>query len=242
MKAIIMAAGKGTRLKPLTDIIPKPLVPIGFKNGVMYTILEKLIAQIKLAGITDIAVVVNYKKELIKEYLKDGSCFGVRISYYEQEELNGNAGAIYCCGNFIDDDILFTDADNFVMDENVFACLRNVFDKSASVSAVGVVRVDNPRKYAIFKEDKKDKLIDIFEKPQDASWGNLAKSGFGIISKEIAQKTKEISKTSEGEYTTTQIFKHIISNDLGVDPFVINSKYADIGTWDEYRMILKSNI
>ena len=242
MKAVIMAAGQGTRLKPLTNALPKPLVPIGFKNGVMYTIIEKLIEQIKTAGITKIAIGVNYKKEAIIDYLGDGSRLGVKISYYEQEVLDGNAGPIWRCKNFLNDDLLFTDADNFVCDDNVFLEMRRLFEKSKADAVVGVNKVSNPSKYAIFKADKSGKLVDIFEKPQDSSWGNLAKTGFGILSKDLAKKVKEISKLPNGEYTTTQIFKTIIEKKLKLVPFEIKSEYADIGTWDEYHRILKQNL
>ena len=242
MKAVIMAAGKGVRLKPLTKVFPKPLILIGFKNGVAYTIIEKIIEQIKKAGIKEIAIVVNYKKEAIKEYLEDGSSLGVEIKYYEQETLDGNAGAIWRCKDFLDDDLLFTDADNFVSDDNVFLNLRNLFEKSNAKAVVGVKKVNNPEKYAIFKTDENGKLIDIFEKPKDESWGNLAKTGFGIISKELAENIKEISKNQEGEYTTTQIFKYMLDNNLSIEPFVLESEYADLGTWDEYHRILKENL
>ena len=235
-----MAAGEGTRLRPFTDIVPKPLIPIWFKDGCMHTIIEKLIYQIKEAGINDVAIVVNYKKELIKDYLKDGSRFGVKIRYFKQEVLDGNAGAISRCKPFIDDDILFTDADNFVSDSDVFLKLKNIFEEGAD-AVVGVKKVENPKKYAIFKE-KDGNIIDICEKPEDESFGNLAKTGFGIISRELAEKIEEISKEPSNKKTTTQLFKYIINNNLRLKLFFVESDFADLGTWEDYRKILKKEI
>ena len=76
MKAIILAGGLGSRLKPFTDIIPKPLLPLGEKS-----MLEIQIERLKLSGIEDIYLAVNYKAEYIKSYLGDGSKLGVNLHY-----------------------------------------------------------------------------------------------------------------------------------------------------------------
>lgn len=89
MKAIILAGGKGTRLKPYTITIPKPLVPIGD-----YSILEIVVRRLKKYGFTDIVLTVNHMNELIKAYFKNGGQFGVNITYSEEDGPLGTAGPL----------------------------------------------------------------------------------------------------------------------------------------------------
>jgi len=89
MKAIILAGGLGTRLRPLTFAIPKPLIPVGERP-----ILEILIENLKGHGITDIYLAVGYRAELIQLYFQDGQRFGVNIHYSQEEKRLGTAGPL----------------------------------------------------------------------------------------------------------------------------------------------------
>ncbi|MCG2718016.1 MAG: NTP transferase domain-containing protein [Nanoarchaeota archaeon] len=89
MKVVIMAGGLGTRLRPLTFSIPKPLLPVGEKP-----ILEIILSKLKKHGLTDIILSVGYKSELIKTYFGDGSKFGVKIDYFDEEKRLGTAGSL----------------------------------------------------------------------------------------------------------------------------------------------------
>ena len=85
MRAIILAGGKGTRLKPYTTLIPKPLVPIGGK----YSILEIILKQLKNSGFTEVTIAVNHLSQLIISYFGDGSKYGLSIDYsLEEDELS----------------------------------------------------------------------------------------------------------------------------------------------------------
>ena len=82
MKAVILAAGKGTRLQPYSAILPKPLMPIELdENGGFRSILERLVLQIMRSGVSEIVIAVNYKAAMIMEALGDGASMGVRISW-----------------------------------------------------------------------------------------------------------------------------------------------------------------
>ena len=89
MKAIVLAGGLGTRLRPLTFAIPKPLIPVGERP-----ILEILIENLKTYGVTDIYLAVGYRAELIQVYFQDGQRFGVNIHYSQEEKRLGTAGPI----------------------------------------------------------------------------------------------------------------------------------------------------
>jgi len=239
MQAIILAAGIGSRLNPLTEHIPKPLVPVSFSNGRAVTIIDKILNQVKAAGIKDVFVVVNYKKEMIQKYLGDGSAFGLHVRYVLQDKLDGNGGALFRCQGLVKEDVLFTDCDNFIDDGKVFLHLRELFERSKADAAVGVKKVEDIKRFAIFKTDKDGKIVDVFEKPTDEKeWGNLAKTGFAIISNKIMKMGMDVCKTEKGEYATTQLFKHMIENGMKLVPCIVEAEFEDIGTWESYGRIL----
>lgn len=102
----IMAGGQGKRLRPLTSAIPKPLLPIGDKP-----IIQFIIEHMKDSGISDIFVSVNYKREIVKSFLRDGSRYGVRITYIEEVERTGTAGSLALLPPDFDDKILVSNGD-----------------------------------------------------------------------------------------------------------------------------------
>lgn len=241
MKAVILAAGRGTRLLPYSSILPKPLMPIERDaSGAFRPIIDKLIQQIKRAGVDEIAVVVQYKAAMIMEYLQDGASHGVRISYAYQGELDGNAGAFYRARHLVaGDDVIVTDSDNYFSNDSIFADLAAMHARTAPAVTVGVSRVSVPSKFAIIRTDPSGKAQDIFEKPKDdPSWGNLAKSGMMILSREVAAMDREIALSPNGEYTTTQIIKYCLGAGEPVSLFDIADGFHDIGTWDEYGQVL----
>ena len=248
MKAVILAAGKGTRLQPYTDSMPKPLMPIMKDpggSGKLISIIELLIYQIKLAGITDIIVVVNYKEDLLRAYLKDGSALGVSLEYVRQETLNGNAGAYYYAQHLIPEGeaVFITDCDNFIEDDS---CIKQMVDAHSAAGVdltVGTFPVADVTKYAIIKCDEQGIPQDIYEKPSDSTyWGTTAKSGMLILSGKLAKAPRELAETPDGEYTTTQIVKHQLITNGSLQLYGITCKCYDVGTWPDYIRILTANL
>ena len=104
MKAIILCAGEGRRLRPYTNTYQKTMIPLHGKP-----LLEYIIKGIKGAGFNDFIIVVGYQKEQIIDYFKDGKKLGINIEYIEQDLLNGTGGALLLCENLIEDQHFFFD-------------------------------------------------------------------------------------------------------------------------------------
>jgi len=239
VKAVILAAGKGTRLLPYTNIVPKALMLIGSAKEKPITIIERLIMEIVSAGITDVFIVVNFKAEMIKDYL-DGAKLGCKITYVLQEKLDGNGGAFYRCQKQIGkSSALIVDCDNYFFDSKAISKMKKLHERSKADLSVAVAPVKEISKYAIIKASN-GKAVDIYEKPTDSSWGNLAKSGLLMLSASLAAKPKEISKVG-GEYTTTQIIKYCLQNKLKTNLYRLEHGFSDIGTWNEYFALLKNS-
>ena len=106
MKALIMAGGKGTRLRPLTYAIPKPLLPVGRKP-----ILEIIIEQLRDSGFTEIILTVEHRAELIKAYFRDEEMFGVKITYIDEKGPSGTAGSVKLIEGMVDEPFITMNGD-----------------------------------------------------------------------------------------------------------------------------------
>jgi NDP-sugar pyrophosphorylase family protein len=121
MKAVLLAGGKGVRLRPLTYTIPKPLLPVGEKP-----ILEEIIERLKAAGLRDYVIAVGYRAELIETYFRDGSQLGVRIDYVRETQPLGTAGPLTLIRpqvGLADDETLFVMNGDILTDLDVPAFL-----------------------------------------------------------------------------------------------------------------------
>jgi NDP-sugar pyrophosphorylase family protein len=237
MKAVVLAAGRGTRLAPYSAIVPKPLMPVGLDaSGAFEPILDRLLGQLRRAGVVEVAIAVNYLAEAILRHAGDGSRYGLKLSYVYQEKLDGNAGAFWRAAHLVQgDDVIVTDADNLISDDEVFAVMAEAHRRAGAAITVGVCEVERIEKFAIIKTDPSGRAVDIFEKPADrATWGNLAKSGFMILSPEVVALDPSVSLAPNGEFTTTGIVKHCIESGRKVLLHRVDGGFQDIGTWDEY--------
>lgn len=236
MMAILLAAGVGSRLQPYTQGIPKPLVPLGFHGGRIKVVAERLLEQVKAAGINDVVFVVNHKKEAVMDYFGNGSRFGVNILYCFQEELNGDAGGIYLMKDYLKETFMVMDADNYYEDDMVFKKVLDYHKKHESDATVATTKVKDTRKYAIMKLEG-DKVLDLVEKPlENPKWDNDAKLGIFVFEPNVLFKHEQSMALSEqGSFSTTQILKSLSKKGHDVRAVRIEGHFTDIGTWDRYQ-------
>lgn len=159
MKAIILAGGFGTRLRPLTEETPKPLLPIKGKP-----IVEHVINNLKSHGITDIILSVGYKADQIKEHFSDGSPLGVRISYCAEDGPLGTGGAIKLCAKGLSSTFVAINGDNLA-DFDWTAMLEQHKETKAKIT-MALYPVDDVTQYGIAKLDGK-RIVEFIEKPSE---------------------------------------------------------------------------
>ncbi|MFH1064504.1 MAG: nucleotidyltransferase family protein [Candidatus Woesearchaeota archaeon] len=185
-KAIILAGGFGTRLRPLTETTPKPLLPIKGKP-----IIEHAIDNFRRHGILDIALLIGYKAEMMKEYFGDGSSFGVRITYCIEDEPLGTGGAIKraVAENGIDDTFIAINGDNLA-DFDWTAILQAHRKNNAKVTLT-LYPVEDVTQYGIAKLDG-DKIIEFIEKPSvDEAPSDLNNAGGYVLEPEVLDMLPE---------------------------------------------------
>lgn len=202
MKGIILAAGKGRRLYPLTKGIPKALLPV-YDRPIIYFALEFM----KKAGVEDVMVVVSEDNErIIGDALEDGALFGLRLQYRVQRELNGTAGAVRETVDFIeDDDVLLYYSDNvligFGIETVIETGLDNVRKNRASVLAT---RVGNPSSYGVLEIDEEGSIISLEEKPLRPK-SNFVAPGVYFYPADLTKKLANVELSSRGEYEITDV-------------------------------------
>ena len=217
-KVILMAGGLGTRLQPLTNDIPKPLLKVGSKP-----ILQTIIENFASYGFVDIIISVNYKADMIKSYFKDGSEFGVNIEYIEENKRLGTAGALSLITQEVKEPFFVMNSD--LLTNVNFEHLLN-FHVSGNSSATMCVReYDFQVPYGVI-ETKEDEITSIVEKPVHKFFVN---AGIYLLS----PKTLKLIPKNEF-YDMPTLFSKLIQDNEKVSSFPIYEYWIDIGQHNDF--------
>lgn len=221
LQAVILAAGEGTRMRPLTYTRPKVMLPIANKP-----ILEHLIENLAKAGIKDIVLVVGYKDETIRSHFGDGDKFGVKIHYVTQRKQLGTAHALKSAVHVIDVDFIMLNGDNIVGCEDI----KKI---AAYDCAVGVREVDRPQDFGVVRTEN-GKVVDIIEKPEVPP-SNLINAGVYKFKEDFLEFLDKTPLSKRGEYEITDTILLAIKEGFEFEAVKIN-EWIDIGyPWDLLR-------
>jgi len=232
MKAVVLAAGEGVRLQPLTATRPKHLIKVGGKP-----ILEHCFDALKAAGINEVIVVIHYMGDVIRQHFGDGKQFGLRIEYVEQKAVLGTGNAVSVAESYIDDDFLLVYGD-LLFDKSIVKNVLDTYEKEKPAATMAVVPVDNPESYGIVDIENNNHVKRIVEKPnREEAPTNLANAGVFVFPKEIFAKVKETSASSRGEWEITDAISLLAKE--GKTVFAVKvprDDWMDIGRpWDLFE-------
>ena len=230
MKGIILAGGSGTRLYPITEGISKQLMPIYDKPMIYYPL-----ATLMLAGIKDILVITTPEDQAsFQKLLKDGSTFGIHISYVVQPSPDGLAQAFILGEEFIQDDECA-----MILGDNIFygngfneALQRAKQNAEEGYATIFGNQVDDPERFGIMEVDKEFNVLSVEEKPEHPK-SNYAITGLYFYPKGVSEKAKEITPSARGELEITSLNDMFLQEEqLKAEILGDEFTWFDTGTFD----------
>jgi len=228
MKALVLAAGEGTRLRPLTSNVPKPLLLVAGKP-----FLSHIFGALKAGGVKEVALLVGWKANRIKEFYGDGSELGLSITYLEQKERLGTANAVGHAEEVMDEPFFCINGDVVISELDVKA-MRSMFESKGRM-VMGAVTVPNPSAFGVI-EEKEGRLIRILEKPKQPP-SDLINAGMFVFTPDIFQEIRRTGKSPRGEYEITDTLTGLARGEV-VMVHRIATEWIDVGRpWD----LLKAN-
>ncbi len=225
MKAVIMAGGESTRLRPLTCNQPKPMVPV-LDRPVMEYIVELL----KRYGIEEILVTLFYLPEAIRNHFGDGSDFGVQIRYFVEEFPLGTAGSVRNARRHLDETFLVISGDTLT-DINLDRLVAFHRQKNA-MGTLALTKVDNPTEYGIVMTNNEGKVIKFLEKPGwSEAFSDLANTGIYVLEPEIFDyfEDQQVFDFSR------DLFPILLPKDRSLYALECPEYWCDIGNIQQYR-------
>lgn len=177
--AVILSAGLGTRLRPLTDTCPKPMVPLAGMP-----LLERTVRHLAAHGVTDMAVNLHHLPHAVMDHFGDGSAFGVRLRFSVEDDLLGTAGALNAFRDMLTAPFLVWYGDVFsTMDVTSMAAFHR---RAGGLATVGLYRVDNPTQCGLVDRDETGRITRFVEKPPVA-FTDLANAGVYACQPEVLE-------------------------------------------------------
>lgn len=224
MKAIIMAGGEGSRLRPLTCDMPKPMVPV-----MNIPIMEHIVNLLKSHGITEIGVTLMYLPQKIKDYFGNGSHFGVNIHYFTEDTPLGTAGSVKNAAEFLDETFIVISGDSLT-DMDITQAVEFHNTKKSKATLV-LTRVDVPLEYGVVITNKKGAITGFLEKP---SWSEVfsdtVNTGTYILEPEILDYMVKGQKTDFSQ----DLFPMLLDKKEPMFGYVMSDYWCDIGDLHAY--------
>lgn len=218
MKGVILAGGKGTRLRPLTNTLNKMMLPVYDKPMIFYPIMR--MAEV---GITEICIVINRNSGEIISALGSGKSFGVEITYVVQENPKGIVHALQKAEKFVGrDDFCLVLGDNLFSTED----LRNGLELYTGYPMVFLKRVENPKEFGVAVLDE-GKIVGVVEKPTEFI-SDIAITGIYVYPYEVFKLCEQVSPSYRGEYEITDVNRMCVDKGI-LRYYEMQDYYLDTG-------------
>ena len=220
-KAVILAAGRGTRMRELTDEVPKPMIPVRGKP-----ILEHIIGGLTANGIDEILVIVGWRKEAIMKHFGDGSAFGCRIDYVEQIVQDGTGKVVELGSGFTEDAPFILSYGDILVPPEAYAPLADFSEVDAKLT---VKKDEDVRKGGAVFVGENGRVTDLIEKGgPDAPTSPYYNAGIYAFSPEIYEFTGKLELSPRGEYELTDAISDLIQAGRRVEAVELTGDWADV--------------
>ncbi len=226
MRAVLMAGGSGTRLRPLTCDLPKPMVPI-----LNRPIAEHIINLLKRHQIREIIATLHYLPDVMREYFQDGSKFGVQMTYaVEEEQPLGTAGCVKNIAQLLDETFLVISGDT-ITDFDLSAAIE-FHQKNKSKATLVLTRVNNPIEFGVVITDEKQRIKRFLEKPSTSEiFSDTVNTGTYILEPEVLDY---LPANQECDFSK-ELFPVLLDKNEPMYGYVAEGYWCDVGHLDAYR-------
>jgi len=226
MRAVLMAGGSGTRLRPLTCDLPKPMVPI-----LNRPIAEHIINLLKRHYITEVVATLHYLPDVLRDYFQDGNDFGVQMTYaVEEDQPLGTAGCVKNIAELLDETFLVISGDS-ITDFDLTAAIEFHKQKNSKATLI-LTRVPNPIEFGVVITDEQDRIRRFLEKPSSSEiFSDTVNTGIYILEPEVLEY---LPSNIECDFSK-DLFPLLLEKDEPMYGYVAEGYWCDVGHLDAYR-------
>lgn len=226
MRAVLMAGGSGTRLRPLTCDLPKPMVPI-----LNRPIAEHIINLLKRHHINEVIATLHYLPDAMRDYFQDGSDFGVQMTYaVEEDQPLGTAGCVKNIAELLDETFVVISGDS-ITDFDLTAAIE-FHKRNRSKATLILTRVPNPIEFGVVITDKQGRIRRFLEKPSTSEiFSDTVNTGTYILEPEVLEYLPE---NTECDFSK-DLFPLLLEKDEPMFGYVADGYWCDVGHLDAYR-------
>ncbi|MBI2964069.1 MAG: NTP transferase domain-containing protein [Deltaproteobacteria bacterium] len=223
---VILAAGRGTRMKGLTESLPKPMLPVAGRP-----LLEHILLALRAAGIERFVLVTGYRAERIERYFGDGRRFAVRIAYRRQEVRDGTARALLLARDAVDSRAFVLAWGDILTERSNYPSMLAKFAALRADGLLGVNWVEDPCRGAAVYVGEDGRIERIVEKPPPGTaathWNN---AGIAVFSSAVFEHAAAVRPSPRSEYEIPEAIAAMIAAGLAVHAFPLEGFWSDVGT------------
>ncbi|MGH2730834.1 MAG: sugar phosphate nucleotidyltransferase, partial [Actinomycetota bacterium] len=224
MQAVIMAGGEGSRLRPLTSNMPKPMLPVGNRP-----LMEHIIELLRAHGFTDVVATVQFLASVIRNYFGDGSDLGVSLSYATEEAPLGTAGSILGARDLLSGPFVVISGD--ALTDVDLAAVVHFHQERGSAATLVLTRMHDPLEFGIVMTDEDGRVERFLEKP---TWGQVfsdtINTGIYVLEPEVL----DFIPPEQPYDFSSELFPAMLDKGLPVYGFITESYWTDVGNADTY--------
>jgi dTDP-glucose pyrophosphorylase len=226
MNAVLLAAGRGTRMRHLTESAPKPLLALRGRP-----IIEHILVGLHDAGVRRVAIVTGYRGDQIEKRLGDGKRLDLSIDYRRQEQPTGTAKALLLVRDLVGDGPFVLSWGDIAVDRGEYAALVRRFEDSPCDAMLSVNPVDDPWRGAAVTVGTEGRVLSLIEKPPPGTsstrWNN---AGIFVFTRLIFSYAERLQPSQRGEYELPQAIAAMIADGRNVRTHPITGFWSDLGT------------
>ncbi len=235
MKAVILAAGKGTRMKQLTASRPKPMIEICGKP-----MLEHIVVALRDSGISEFILVTGYLAELVETHFGNGQRLGIRVDYIRQQVQNGTGSAFHHARTLVGTESFFAGYGDIITSLGNYPRLIQEFKRRRCDALLALNWVDDPHRGAAVYVNSDEVVTDIIEKPpQGTSTSNWNNAGLMVFSHQLFDYTESLQPSRRGEYEVTDAIRAMIQDKRRVLGFKLQGFWSDVGRPEDLELVTR---